>query len=101
MLDIFLPSDKRPNGQITIYDYLDSGDKAKIISGNIWWAKLFGIYHQANSLLGDNKYMGILETTLAELKANDNILKLYSTLNYCVGGIQDCARNHMVTTVVF
>ena len=31
MLDVFLPYDKRPKDQVTIYDYFSSGDKAKKI----------------------------------------------------------------------
>ena len=29
IIDIFVPSHKITNGQVTLYDYLDSGDKAK------------------------------------------------------------------------
>ena len=51
MLDVFLLSHKRPNGQVTLYDYLDSVEKAKNLSAKMWWTKYFGIYHQSNNLV--------------------------------------------------
>ena len=35
ILDVSLPCDKRPDGQVTIYYYLDSGDKAKNLSAKM------------------------------------------------------------------
>ena len=29
MIHVFIPSDKRSNVQVTLYDYLDSGEKVK------------------------------------------------------------------------
>ena len=42
MFDVFLHYDKRQNGQVTIYNYLDSVDKAKKLSTKMWWANFGG-----------------------------------------------------------
>ena len=41
MLNVFIPCDKIPNGQITIYDYLDSANEVKNFSAKMWCATLF------------------------------------------------------------
>ena len=38
MIDVFHPCDRIPNDQVTIYDYLYSGDKAKNLSAKMWFA---------------------------------------------------------------
>ena len=59
MLDVFLPTDKRPNSQVTLYDDLVSGDNAKKLNIIMWWAKYFGIYHKGQKAVGVLKYIGI------------------------------------------
>ena len=101
MLDVFLPSDKIPNGQVTLYDYLDSGEKVKNLRAKMWWANFFGIYHQSNQVVGENKYMDILDMIPRGFIAADKSVKLYSTLDHIFGKNQVCASNQMVITVGF
>ena len=41
MLDIFIPCDIILNSQVTIYDYLDLGDKDKHFSAKMWWSNFW------------------------------------------------------------
>ena len=85
ILDVSLPTDKRPNGQVTLYDYLISGDNAKNLNTKMWWAKYFGIYHKGEKTVGVQKYMGIRYINSKELKATNNSVNSYSTLDHVVG----------------
>ena len=86
MLDVFLFSHERPNFQVTLYDYLDSGDKAKNLREKMWWAQYFGIYHQNENLaVGQTEYIDILDMIPTEFNANDNSVLSYSTLDHVVG----------------
>ena len=85
ILDFFLPTHKIPNGHVTLYDYLGSGNKTKNLSVKMRWPKYFGIYHQSKNLvMRQTQCMGILEMILTELNATDDIVILYSTLNHII-----------------